>query len=160
MRNSAIVIVICASFLTACASTTTTRLAQNVVRIDASVAPACGRSGALKMVNQMAAVETLRLGYDKYLISGMDQADNVRIVGYNANTTGGFSGSSFGNSYSGSYYGNTSAVPVYGGTRDAAVAVVMFAAGDREGTQAIDARQALGTDWQEIVAKGAPNTCM
>ncbi|WP_170481216.1 hypothetical protein [Ruegeria arenilitoris] len=144
------------TLLGACASSTTTQLAQNVVRIDVSAAPACGSSGAKKLVARMAAVETIRLGYDKYYIAAMDAQNNVRVVGANYNTTGTIN--TYGNT--GSYSGYTTATPIYGGSRDAALVAVMFKANDPEAANAIDARATLGPNWQEVVAQGAPNTCL
>ncbi|SEK08291.1 hypothetical protein MAA5396_04755 [Marinovum algicola] len=139
------------ALLAACAETTTTQLASNVVRIDASAAPACGRTGAIKLVNKMAAVETLRLGYDKYIISNSQAQNNVRVVGHTYNTTGTYG--------YGTFNANTYATPIIGGSTDAAVIVYMYKAGDPQGRQAIDARTTLGANWQEIVAEGPPTTC-
>ena len=99
----------------------------------------------------MAAVETIRLGYDKYVIADSAYQDNVRVVGYNTQTYGTYG--------YGGFNANTYASPIMGGSRDAAVIVYMFKSGDPQGRQAIDARKALGADWQAIVEKGAPTTC-
>ncbi len=53
-------------FLGACTATETTRLSPNMVRIDATVAPACGAAEARKLVAKMAAVETIRLVYHRH----------------------------------------------------------------------------------------------
>jgi hypothetical protein len=137
--------------LAACVETTTSRLSQNAIRIDASAAPACGKAGAVKLVNKMAAVETIRLGYDKYIIADSSFQDNVGVVGYNTQTVGTYG--------YGGFNANTYATPIIGGSRDAAVIVYMFKSNDPQGRQAIDARQSLGADWQTVVAEGAPSTC-
>jgi hypothetical protein len=137
--------------LAGCVETTTSRLSQNSIRIDASAAPACGKAGALKLVNKMAAVETIRLGYDRYVIADSSSQDNVRVVGYNTQTSGTYG--------YGGFNANTYSTPIVGGSRDAAVIVYMFKSNDPQGRQGIDARQVLGTDWQAIVAEGAPSTC-
>jgi len=129
----------------------TSRLSQNAIRIDASAAPACGKAGAVKLVNKMAAVETIRLGYDRYIIADSSFQDNVGVVGYNTQTVGTYG--------YGGFNANTYATPIIGGSRDAAVIVYMFKSNDPQGRQAIDARQSLGADWQAIVEKGAPKTC-
>lgn len=141
--------------LSACASSTTTQLARNVVRIDVSAAPVCGSQGARRMVTEAAAIETIRNGYDRYYITGMDSQNNIRVVGSTQQTSGNIN--TYGNY--GSYSGSTNTLPIYGGTQDAAVVAVMFAANDPEGKNAIDARQVLGADWRERVAKGIPTTC-
>jgi hypothetical protein len=134
-----------------CVETTTSRLAQNAIRIDVSAAPACGKAGAVKLVNKMAAVETIRLGYDRYIIADSSFQDNVGVVGYNTQTYGTYG--------YGGFSANTYATPIIGGSRDAAVIAYMFKSNDPQGRQAIDARQELGTDWQAIVAEGSPSTC-
>ena len=131
--------------LAGCANTSITRLAQNMVRIDVSAAPACGRSGAVSVVSKTAAIETLRYGYDKYVIAGSGTENNIGVYGTN-----------YGYNYA---TGGIYATPVIAGTHDANMTVVMFTRDDPAGAQALDARTALGPDWQKIVAKGAPNTC-
>ena len=37
--------------------------------------------------------------------------------------------------------------------------VKMIPEGSREAANALSARETLGADWQELVAKGTPNTC-
>lgn len=137
--------------LAGCVETTTSRLSQNTIRIDASAAPACGKAGAVKLVNKMAAVETIRLGFDRYIIADSSFQDNVRVVGYNTQTYGTYG--------YGGFNANTYSTPIMGGSRDAAVIVHMFKSGDPQGRQAIDARQSLGTEWKAVVEKGAPTTC-
>lgn len=75
----------------------------------------------------------------------------MRVIGYNCNTTGTYG--------CGAFNANTYATPTVGGSTDAAVLVDMFKTNGAAGREAIDARQALGSDWQEIVAAGAPQTC-
>lgn len=137
--------------ITGCVETTTSRLSQNSIRIDASAAPACGKAGALKLVNKMAAVETIRLGYDKYIITESAAQDNVGVVGYNTQTYGTYG--------YGGFNANTYASPIIGGSRDATVIAYMFKSNDPQGRQAVDARQVLGADWKSIVEEGAPSTC-
>lgn len=140
----AIVSIVALVVVASCTNTSTTRLSQNMVRIDASAAPACGRAGADKLVARMAAVETLRAGYDRYQIAAMDSRNNIQTVGATLNTIG----------------TTTTVSPILAGTRDANVVVVMFRSGDPAARNAIDARSALGGDWQAIVAKGTPTTCL
>ena len=144
------------ALVSACASSSTTQMAQNVIRIDISTAPACGSSGAGKLVNRMAAVETIRLGYDNYIIAALDSQNNVRVIGVNYNTTGTFS--TFGNSTT--YTGTTTSTPIISGSRDAALIAIMYRKNEPEAKNAIDARRALRPEWQEIVAKGSPTTCL
>lgn len=52
----------------ACASTSVTSLSANEIVISADVAPACGTRGAENVALQQAAAETLRRGFDKFVI--------------------------------------------------------------------------------------------
>ena len=119
-----------------CTSTTTTQMAQNVVRIDVSAAPVCGAASAQRLIGRMAAVETLRQGYDRYRITFDDRYEST-VFAFAAPA-------------------DTFAAP---DTRNAALVAVMYRDGDPAGRDALDAREALGRDWQTVVARGSPNTC-
>lgn len=80
-------------FLMGCASTAVTPLAQNEILVSTSAAPACGTSGAARVASQMAAVETIRSGFERYIILGAQAENNVRAVSTGptfATTTGTF----------------------------------------------------------------------
>ena len=66
--------------VTACVSTDVTQLSRNQFIISTSAAPACGTSGARRVVNRMAAVETIRRGYDRFVIAGARTESNVGAV--------------------------------------------------------------------------------
>jgi hypothetical protein len=145
---------------TGCASTSVTPLTNNKFLLQTSAAPACGASGAQEVATQMAAVETLRRGYDRFIITGTDSQSNVSVIQTNptaAYTTGTFN--SYGNTTYGnmqtSYYGGG---PMVVGTHDASLLVLMLRKGDPEYGSGVDARTVLGSDWQELVSKGI-NTC-
>lgn len=57
------------------------KLSRGVVQISTSAAPACGSSGARSVAMQAAAIETLRQGYDGYVVLGLGSDNNVRVVG-------------------------------------------------------------------------------
>ena len=48
--------------------------------IDAGAAPACGSMGAAKVAQKSAAVETIRAGYDRYIITGGQAQNNVSVT--------------------------------------------------------------------------------
>lgn len=76
--------------LGACASTSVMPISKDTYQITASVASECGATGAQQIALKQAAVETIRKGYDKFLIVGNEYSNNVRVVGYTpivANTT-------------------------------------------------------------------------
>lgn len=146
--------------LAGCASSSITPIAKNQVLISTSAAPACGTDGAAKVASQMAAVATLRAGYERYVIQGGGVQNNTRVV---------TSGPTFATTYgSASVYGNTaygSSTTYYGGqtsylsgSNNAEFAVIMFKPGERGYSNGIDAKTVLGKDWEKKVREGI-NTC-
>ena len=77
--------------LTACARTEIIPTAKNQAVVSTSAAPICGTDGALRVANQMAAVATLRQGYERFLLSGVGTDSNVQVYqvpGSTSYTTG------------------------------------------------------------------------
>jgi len=66
--------------LTACAGAQATRTSANTMMIDAGAAPACGPGGAAKVAAKSAAIETIRAGYDRYIITGGQAQNNVSVT--------------------------------------------------------------------------------
>ncbi|WP_143535689.1 hypothetical protein [Roseisalinus antarcticus] len=130
--------------LAACVDSTTTRLSQNRVQIDVSAAPVCRGADARRFANHQAALETLRLGYDRYIVLGFQSQDNTRVVGANFNPNG---------------FGGVTATPIIGGSEDASIIVEMYQEGRPGSGNALSAREALGPNWQQIVSEGLPDTC-
>ena len=56
--------------LGACVHSSVIPLSQDTLQITAAAAPVCGMTGAQNYAAQLAAVETLRHGYDRYVIVG------------------------------------------------------------------------------------------
>lgn len=152
--------VVAAIILAGCATTSVTPMAANQVMITTSAAPSCGIAGAQKVATQMAAVETLRRGFERFTIAGMGAQNNVRVTSMAptaAYTTGNFN--TFGNMTTGTattmYTGGG---PLITGTNDANLAVIMYRKGDAGFNNAVDAKSTLGADWSNLVEKGV-NTC-
>jgi hypothetical protein len=139
MRN---IVSICtlAATLGGCAGASTIPLAQDTVQITARAAPICGAAGAEKLALKQAAVETIRRGYDRFVV---------------LNAQGG-----------GSYVGSTPIVVqnMGGGTVMASggmpmiapnqgLVIKMFKDADPQGKNALPARDTLGPDWQEQIKK-------
>lgn len=140
---------------TGCASTNVTAVASNQVIISASAELVCGQQSAQKVAARQAAVETIRRGFDRYLIIGSQGSSDVYQVGTTpvyANTSA--SGAVVGNSL---YVNGTTNIyggyPIYDGNHNRDLTVVMFKNGDPEGVNALDARTELGPNWQKIVSK-------
>ena len=124
--------------------------------IQTGAAPVCGGTGALHVANQLAAIETIKAGFDRYIITGGQAQNNVVVSqapgSYNTRAT-----------YGGGYYqGTTTYQPgptIIAGSHDQGLAVVMFREGEPGAEQALSARDALGQDWQEKVKNGI-HTCL
>lgn len=139
-----------------CASSTTMPVAQDIVVISSQAAPVCGSVGAQKVAIKQAAVETIRRGYDRYLIVGGEYRNDVGVVGYTpvmAHTTG----SVYGNNISATttYSGGE---PIIAGSHRQGLVVKMFRDNDPAGANALSARTELGPKWAEIV-KSETVTC-
>lgn len=150
-----------AALLTAgCTSTSVMPVAQNQFMLSTSAAPVCGASGAQKVASKMAAVETVKQGFERYAILGAQNQNNVSIVNTaptGAMTTGTMN--TYGSTTTGTF--NTTYVgggPIVTGSRDAQLSVMMFNPGDRGYSNALDAKQQLGDNWRELVETGV-TTC-
>jgi hypothetical protein len=122
--------------------------------IQAEAAPFCRGTGALRVAQQSAAIETIKAGYD--FITGSQAQNNVvatQMPG-TSNTTivGG----------RGFYQGTTTYQPgptIVAGSHDRGLAIAMFREGEPGAQQAISARDVLGPDWQDKVKNGI-HTCL
>jgi len=149
-----------AGSLTACARSETIRTSGNTVLIQTSAAPICGGQGAARVAATTAAIETIRAGYDRYIITGGASANNVtssELPG-TARTSGSLT---YGGGY-GTYQARTTYTPgptIVSGTHDQGLSVHMFRNGEPGSENAIPARETLGPEWAEKVKSGQ-NTCL
>lgn len=154
-----IVTLLIASSVASCAASSSMRTAQNEIIIKTRAAPICGGGGALKVAGKQAAIETIKAGYDKYIILGQASQDTTRVVSMPGtyNTMG--TATVYGNT--GYYNGTTTYTPgptfVTGG-HNQDIAVRMFKNGQPGSQNAISARDTLGPKWEVIVRDGV-NTC-
>lgn len=146
--------------LAACARTSVMQVSHNEVMLTTSAAPVCGTTGSQQVAQQMAAVETLRRGFERYLIGGVGTQNNVGVIqtGPTYSNTYGSATVSGNTAYgqSTTYYGGQQTI-VYG-SHDTAMRVLMLKAGDTGYDRGVDAKMVLGADWQEKVTNGI-NTC-
>ena len=119
------------------------------IEITVRVAPICSREDANRLALRQAAVETIKAGFENFIVINTGGGDY--ISGYTpvtAHTT---------------LYGNSATTTVSGGAPHVAhrrvLAIQMFHAGGSGSEAALSAHAVLGSDWQTIVTKGAPNTC-
>lgn len=124
--------------------------------IKTSAAPICGSGGAIRVAQQMAAISTIKAGYDRYIIVGGETQNNVRVT----QTPGSYmtTGSVMGNTYQSTTTYQPGPMIVHG-SHDQGFQIVMFKDGDPQGNQAIPARDVLGPDWADKVKSGKV-TCL
>ena len=140
----------------ACAGSSAIRTSADTAIITTSAAPICRSTGAAKVAQKQAAIETIKAGYDRYMIVDAASADNVRV----AQMPGSYhtSGTVSGGYFNGTTTYRLGATIVYG-TYDQAFAVRMFHDGDPGSGRAVSAREMLGPKWRELVKAGAVRTC-
>lgn len=142
--------------LAGCARSAAVRTSANTMIIQTGAAPVCGGAGALRVSQQLAAIETIKAGYDRYIINGGQSQNNVTATqlpgSYNTTAT-----------YGGGFYsGQTTYQPgptIVRGSHDQGLSVVMFRDGDPGAAQAISAREMLGPEWPDKVKTGV-HTCL
>lgn len=148
--KSIILLAIVGVTLTACASGSAVRTSQNTAIIRASAAPVCGGIGAAAVAEKQAAIETLKSGFDRYIITGSASANNVSVsqtIG-RATTYGTY------NRYG--YTAQTTFTPqtVVSGANEQSFSIVMFRNGEPAARNAIDAKTVLGENWEKSLKNG------
>lgn len=110
----------------------------------------------MKSANQMAAVATIRQGFERYIIVAGGAQNNTRLITTGptfATTSGTFTQS--GNMISGNTTTTYGGQHVFiAGSHDAQLGVVMFNPGDQGYDNALDAKTTLGSDRQKKVKNG------
>lgn len=146
MGAKAFAIALAGASLAGCARSSTIPLAQDTFQVTTTAAPMCGAHDAQQVAFKQAAIETIRRGYDRFLIAGGQSAS--RVIGHTPiyiESTG---------------YGGAIA---HGGapmvSHGQGLIVKVFRDGDPAGANALSARQTLGPDWQEVANKGIV-TCL
>ena len=122
--------------VTSCAQTSVQPLSKNSFKIDTVGAPACTPAGTRNVAFQNAAVQVIKAGYDRFIITGDQSGPGQTTVTYNP------------------YAGLQS----YTDNRQSMV-VQMLSRGDRGYSNGLSAREVLGPDWQTIVAEGPTDNC-
>ncbi|NDW53287.1 hypothetical protein [Aliiroseovarius sp. PrR006] len=120
-----------------------------------STVTACGPAAAARVEQELAAVETLRRGYDRFQILRNTVANSTRasVTGpTHANPYATVDTSSTSANGNVTYFGNQRVA--MSGAHEAMMYVQMFKPRDRGYKTATDARAVLGADWKAIVARG------
>jgi hypothetical protein len=142
-------------FLVGCARTEAVRISSNTMIVQAAAAPACGALGASRVAQMSAAIETIKAGFDRYVILGSQSQNNVSVSEGPGTYRSSGAVSVSGNT--GFYSGTTTYTPgptIVSGSRDHAFAIRMFKEGEAGADQAISAREILGPDWKLRVDRG------
>ncbi|MFA5952788.1 MAG: hypothetical protein WC807_21220 [Hyphomicrobium sp.] len=130
-----LLIVGAALIVSGCASVSAIPLSQDSFQLVTNASQECGAQGAQRVAYQQAAAETIRKGYDRFIISQAQRGSQIET----ASISGGILG------YNRSYGQDLN--------------VQMFKEGDPLGANAISARESLGPKWQELVATKASYGC-
>ena len=143
MRKIVSLLVLLSFGLAGCATTDIQPLTKTSFKVDTSAAPICGKSGARKVANQIAAIEVIKRGGDRYIIVADQTGSRLQGVSYNYSYNSGY-----GYGYGSPQYSN-----------EQAFIVQMLRRGQRGSHNSLSARRTLGPDWKAIVEKGPPKTC-
>jgi hypothetical protein len=116
-----------------CAEQTAMRLAHDTIRVNVSTAPVYGALEPERRAMLLAAEETVKAGFDKFIIVNGTSGFNRNVIGQ----TGGYASW---NSSGGTAVGpQTMAMPRF----QAELIIKMFRADDPQGKNAVDAREIL-----------------
>jgi hypothetical protein len=159
MKAKSIALALSCGLLSACAAGSAIRTSADTAIIQSSAAPVCGGIGAARVAEKQAAIETLKAGYDRYIIYDAAASNDVRTTQMPGSyrTTG--SASVYGNMAT--FNANTTYTPgpvIVSGGHHQSLGVKMFKNGQPGAGNAISARDTLGPDWQKIVKSGV-HTC-
>ena len=135
--------------LTGCARTSTASLDADRIEITVHVATICDGRDAERLAHRHAAVETIRRGFEDYIV--IDSVGGDHLAGHAPLTA------------RSTLYGNGSTpllsenAPLLAHHR--VLTIQMFQAGQGESSATVSAHAVLGDDWEALVTKGAPTTC-
>lgn len=128
-----VIVLVLAAAAAGCALTSTEQLAQDTFRLKAYTAAACGASGSEKYALMQAAKETIRRGYDRFIIVDaqiIPTAGSVPMMVQGVVISG---------------------PRIESNSKDLVVKVMRDS--DPGAGKALSARATLGPDWKGIVAK-------
>jgi hypothetical protein len=134
MKNGLALVVVLA--VGGCASVSTIPLSADSFQLTSRGMSGCSPEAAQKVAFEQAAVETIRRGYDSFVITGTDKQSELT---------------------SASLWGGSA---TYGHNYSQGLTVRMFKAGDPAGAAAIPARDTLGPKWEETIKQDGPVSCV
>ena len=134
--------------LAACGKTDTVTLSSNTSKIAATGSVFCGDKGITQFAIRRAAVETLRRGFDNFVLLDTRHARKKEFIGYSSGTV-----EVVKNPLTGGYdtIETPGGGPMYVNLLDHQVVVRMFRAAEAAPKEALSARRVLGPDWQNEI---------
>ena len=149
-RGLRVLLLLLPAVLAGCARTSTAPVGEDTIEITVHVGTICDGRDAERLAQRHAAVETIRRGFDDYIVIGSVGGDHTAAEApATARTT--LYGSSGRTLFS-------EDAPLLAHHR--VLTVRMFQAGEGNSTATVSARAVLGDEWDAVAAKGAPNTCL
>lgn len=144
--------------LTGCAGSSAVRMSEREMLVQSSAAPVCGGEGAAKVAQKQAAIETIKAGYDRYMIVGAQSANNIQTHVMPTSSTTYGNATLYGNraTYNATTSYNSTVMTT--GRHQQQFVIRMFKDADQGASDAISARSILGPKWQEVI-KGGVYTC-
>ncbi|TAN02336.1 MAG: hypothetical protein EPN45_11600 [Rhizobiaceae bacterium] len=148
-----------------CAGTDIIQTSGDTAIIQTRVAPICGSTGAVNTAQKQAAIETLKSGFDRFIIVGAASADTVHVTqGPGSYSTTGTMNGNYrkGGFYTGTYNGITTyhpGMPIVHGDHRQAFSIKMFHKGEPGYENAISARKTLGPKWKDAMKQGSLGVC-
>ena len=153
LRAPRVVFVVITGLMTVmigCARTSTVSLDADTIEITVRVPTICEGRDAERIAHRHAAVETIRRGFQDYVVVGSVGGDHVtdhaqvtaRSVLSGDRTT----------------LASSQDAPLLAHHR--VLTIRMYQAGQGESSAAVSAHAVLGDDWEALVTRGAPTTCL
>ncbi|HRN87892.1 MAG TPA: hypothetical protein PK271_04760 [Hyphomicrobium sp.] len=131
--------------LAACAEQTAMRLAADTVQLDVSTAPVYGSLEPQRRAMRMAAEETVKSGYDKFVFLDSQTRFKQNVIGVIPGHAQGSGQATYASGYgkASSQYSAVGPTPIAAPRHEGRFIVKMFKADDPAGANAIDARTIL-----------------
>ena len=149
-RALGVLLVALLGVMTGCARTSTSPVAVDTIEVAVRVGTICDRTDADRIAHRQAAVETIKRGFEDYIVIdsvGGDHVEDFAPLTARTNLYGGSTTTLF-----------SEDAPLLAHHR--VLTVRMFRAGQGDSAETVSARAVLGSDWETLVTRGAPATCL
>ena len=148
-RGLRVLLLLLPAVLTGCARTSTAPAGEDTIEITVHVGTICDGGDAERLARRHAAVETIRRGFDDYIVIGSVGGDHLaEEEPATARTT--LSGGSASALFS-------EDAPLLAHHR--MLTVRMLHAGEGDSAATVSARAVLGDEWEAVVARGPATIC-